>query len=203
MVQDRRRAVEIEIRVLAQIDRRLGVGRRRQLDPQRQAEEPIEAGRREVAGIALVAVGGHERQGGGGVVQCGELPGLVTEAARAAVQAVVPVVDRQLVHAVAEPEAPLADAIAIAARDGAEIGRVPDVVLDAVQPEDHPLEPPLPGRHDEVAQHRPPADDLGLGAGFRAERHLVNGAAVDLAEDAHGHGYMSSKNGILLARPRR
>src|SRR5258708_13467206 len=94
------------------------------------------------------------------------MPYDLVEPADSTVQAVRPVVDRELIGLAVEREASLRDAVGISAHDGPEVGRIVQIARKAVEAEDDVAERAVPvrcpaGRDDPALPDHPRPNPVG------------------------------------------
>ncbi len=207
-------ASEVEVRVLRQVDRRGLVGRRLVVEPQRvvvgQGVGDLGLQRARVAHVAVRAgVREHHAHRVGTLEGLGLPVGLV-ETLWSAVQVVLAVVLRQRVGRAVDGERPLADAVAVAADDGAEEWRLVEVTLEVVVAEHDVTELPC------LVGHLQRRDDAAVGDGFHfhpvgvGQREGLDGLAVGQGterrashrERSSGRGRRRGRSGRSLRRGR-
>ncbi len=110
---------------------RIGVALGLKVEPQDVPRHAVGHRRAEVAGKAVVPVGGKEREAHG-VIKRLRLPHTAVEGVRPAVELIFPLVRREPVFLPVERKARAADAVAVAADHRAEIGPARRVGLGAV-----------------------------------------------------------------------
>ena len=182
------RAVEIEIGVLREVDDRRLVAGRREFDPQRRRlQHPIDAGGRQIAGKAGIAIGRMKRQRHRRCVMRAELPDPMAEAVRAAVQRMLLArLARELIRDPVEHEPAIRDAVGVAAGNRAEVGRMGDVIFDRIEAEDNAL-PASCSWNVKIAEDRSIGQDLRDRACLAADRDFQHWSAIDLAKASYTH----------------
>ena len=200
-------AGEVEVGVLRDVDRRRLVGLRVVVDDQRVGVgERVGHRQLQRAGVALVAVLAGQRElqrGAVGALDRRRRPHQLVEALEPAVQRVDAVVGGELVGLAVERERRAADAIAVAADDGAEVRRVLHVVLDAVVAEDDVAERAGLVRHLQRHDDGAVVGDPHLDAVRVGQRVEIDGGAVgEGAEAALGHGRLRQRPARPAARAR-
>ena len=160
----------------------------REFDAQRRRlEQSVDAHGAQGAGKSLIAVGRLQFERRRRRVDRAELPHPPPEAVGSAMQRVLLAgLAREVVHGAVEREAAVGDAVGEAAGHRAEVRRMGDVILDRIEAERHPLLA-LPERHDEIAQHRAPGENLGGRPRFGSDRRLEHRGALVLPERMHVH----------------
>ena len=180
-------AGEVEVGVVGEVDHRRLVGRRLVVDVQLvPVVEPVEDLDRQRSRVALLAVGGRVRQAhadGAARPHLGGRPHAAVEAARAAVEAVRRVVDRELERLPVDRERALGDAVAVAADDRAEVRvalvvRLARVAADVAEAERDVLQAPAAIGDADRLDRAAPGDDRDGHAAVVRERVLVDRRAV-------------------------
>ena len=122
-------AVEVEVGVVGEVDRARGVNRCavRHADT-KPVFEAVTDGRREVAGITLIAVGGLDPEQHMRRALLQYLPAPTAEAVRPAVQLVYALIGRQLIDAAFALDACVSDAVGKAADGYAEIALLREII---------------------------------------------------------------------------
>ena len=184
MVENVRRAVEVEIAVVGEIDDGRPVRCRRELDPERRGlNEAVDAGRSQGSRKPAVAVRRIERQLDRRIIVGAELPNPVAESVGAPVQRVlVAGLPIELIGDPVKGKSAVGDAVGEPPRHSAEMGRIGEVIAQRVEAEHDPLRPAR-AWHDQVAQHRAISDNLRARPCPRRDRDLEHGRFVDLAEN--------------------
>ena len=158
MVFDASLVVEVEIRMVGQVDHGRGVALRREGKPEGVVLVPLVAGDGlQRAGVTRFSVFGIVQEFNG--IPVGPaLPHLVLEAVRAAVQVVGTVVDRQFVRLAVQGETAVGDAVGKTSGAFAGTGAVREIAHRIIVAEDDIVQPTVPVRdHD--------ADNAGTDAG--------------------------------------
>src|SRR5690242_10040593 len=161
MFQDRPLALEIEVRMVGEVDDRIFVGHGAIVDPQLVARQAIIDKCFEISGIPLLAILAEIRQVQNVAVGRGG-PNAFVEACETTVKMVAVVVPRKLILDTVEREATISDAVRVTSNQRAEVARVVDVIFERVKTEDDVFE-------STTAIRRPQRGD---GAAVRDDGHL-------------------------------